>query len=131
MDQPPLFVEILAYAPTAFYHCMHCEVVWHEMGASQQVHQEQLETSLPRDLAQDYQKISDWVAQVFDRYGDQIVVKVIDAASLEGFAKSLRYGVRTYPTVIVDHKKRFMGSNLEAAGEEINRALIENPVSGP
>jgi hypothetical protein len=28
----PLLVEIIAYAPTAFYHCTHCEVAWREMG---------------------------------------------------------------------------------------------------
>jgi hypothetical protein len=130
MDQP-LMVEIIAYAPTAFYHCMHCEVVWHEMGTSQKVHQEQLDASLPGDLAQEYQAISDWVAQVFDRHGDQVVIKVVDAASLEGFAKSLRYSVHGYPTVIVDHKKCFTGGDLKRAGDEIDRALSEARVSSP
>ena len=30
----PLLVEIIAYAPTAYYHCTHCEVAWREMGAT-------------------------------------------------------------------------------------------------
>ena len=50
MEQP-LLVEIIAYAPTAFYHCTHCEVAWREMGASNRIHEEQVESSLPEDMA--------------------------------------------------------------------------------
>ena len=45
----PLQVEIIAYAPTAYYHCTHCEVAWREMGATNRIHQEQLSSSLPED----------------------------------------------------------------------------------
>ena len=48
----PLLVEIVAYAPTAFYHCTHCEVAWREMGVSNRIHEEQTLNSLPADLAQ-------------------------------------------------------------------------------
>ena len=38
----PLLVEIIAYAPTAYYHCTHCEVAWREMGATNRIHEEQM-----------------------------------------------------------------------------------------
>jgi Protein of unknown function (DUF1525) len=101
----PLKVEIIAYAPTAFYHCTHCEVAWREMGASNRIHKEQVESSLPPDLANDYQAVSDWVREVFRLYCDQLLVKVIDAASLEGFVKSLRYGIHHYPAIVLNDKK--------------------------
>lgn len=101
----PLKVEIIAYAPTAFYHCTHCEVAWREMGASNRIHAEQVESSLPPDLANDYQAVSDWVREVFRLYCDQLLVKVIDAASLEGFVKSLRYGIHHYPAIVLKDKK--------------------------
>ncbi len=42
-DTPrPLMIEIVAYAPTAFYHCTHCEVVWKETGFSRGVREEQV-----------------------------------------------------------------------------------------
>jgi len=120
----PLLVEIIAYAPTAFYNCMHCEVAWREMGKSNRVHQEQLESSLPQDLAQDYLALSDWVRNIFAVNGDQLMVKVIDAVSIEGVYKSLRYRTRRFPVVIVDHHTRFSGENsLQAAAMEINRLL--------
>lgn len=125
----PLLVEIVAYAPTAFYHCTHCEVAWREMGATNRIHEDQFSTSLPEDLAQDYQQVSDWVREVFRRYCDQVIIKVIDAASVEGFWKTLRYGIRRYPAVIVGQKKFYGGSALAAAGEELEQKLVMSGVA--
>src|SRR5512134_3448352 len=98
----PLLVEIIAYAPTAYYHCTHCEVAWRSMGVSNNLHSEQVASSLPADLAEDYQKISDWVRDIFTvqcspEAAANLVVKIIDAASIEGFLKTIQYHLRRYP----------------------------------
>lgn len=122
--QIPLLVEIIAYAPTAFYHCTHCEVAWREMGASNRIHDEQTESSLPADLIQEYQAVSNWVQTIFRIHCDRVAVKVIDAASLEGFYKALKYNAHRYPAIIIDQKARFVGTPLlEAAADEIARLL--------
>jgi hypothetical protein len=124
----PLLVEIIAYAPTAYYHCTHCEVAWREMGATNRIHEEQLESSLPEDLIREYQTVSDWVREIFRLHCDAILLKVIDAASVEGFYKSLKYHARRYPAVIVNGKARFMGTQmLPAASEEIARQVASEP----
>jgi hypothetical protein len=126
----PLLVEIIAYAPTAFYHCTHCEVAWRELGAANRIHDEQIGSSLPADLIQEYQAVSDWVRNMFRIHCDEIVIKVIDAASLEGFYKTLRYNARRYPAIIVDRGSRFVGSQrLDAAAAEIGRRLERAPLS--
>jgi len=129
MMDKALPVEIIAYAPTAFYHCTHCEVAWSEMGATNQIHDEQVRNSLPEDLIQEYQEISDWVRELFRQHCDRIIIKVIDAASIEGVFKSLRYGVRRYPAVIVDGRRRFVGGALLEAGDDIARLLSKDPLS--
>ena len=124
----PLLVEIIAYAPTAYYHCTHCEVAWREMGADNRIHEEQLQSSLPEDLIQEYRVVSDWVKEMFRVHCDAILLRVIDAASVEGFYKSLKYHARRYPAVIVNHKARFLGSEmLSAASEEIAHQLASEP----
>ena len=124
----PLLVEIIAYAPTAFYHCTHCEVAWREMGATNRIHEEQMENSLPPDLIREYETVSDWVREMFRVHCDAILLKVIDAASVEGFYKSLRYNARRYPAVIVNRNARFIGSQmLPAASEEIAHQLTSEP----
>jgi hypothetical protein len=65
---------------------------------------------------------------MFRAHCDAILLKVIDAASVEGFYKSLRYNARRYPAVIVNRKARFLGSQmLSAASEEIAHQLASLP----
>ena len=124
----PLLVEIIAYAPTAYYHCTHCEVAWREMGATNRIHEEQMQSSLPDDLIKEYETVSDWVREMFKVHCDNILLKVIDAASVEGFYKSLKYNARRYPAVIVNRKARFLGSQmLSAASAEIARQVAGLP----
>lgn len=122
MNGKPLLVEIVTYAPTAFYHCTHCELVWHETGFSKGVHEEQIASALPPDMLQEYQAVSDWVNQLFKVYCDRVVVKVIDAASIEGFWKTLRYGLKRYPAVVIGPAK-FAGVDFRAAEAEIAHRL--------
>lgn len=125
----PLVVEIIAYAPTAYYHCTHCEVAWREMGTTNRIHDEQISSSLPEDLIKEYGVVSEWVKEMFRIYCDRIVLKVIDAASIEGFYKSLKYNARHYPAVIVNGQSRFIGRQmLPAASEEIAHQLASQPV---
>ncbi len=121
---PMLQIEVLTYAPTAFYHCMHCEIAWKEIGMPAAIHQEQLDSSLPPDLAQDYQEVSDWIRAMCERYGDRLAIKIIDAASVEGFIKSLRYGVHRYPAVVLQGKRSFSVRALTEAAREIEIILV-------
>jgi hypothetical protein len=125
---PPLHVEIVAYAPTAFYHCTHCEVVWQETGFSRGLHEEQVGSALPPDLLADYQAVSDWVRHLLSAFGGRIEIKVIDAASFEGVWKTVRHGLRRYPAVLVgDRRFDVTGADYSAAEAEIAGRLA--PVS--
>ncbi len=118
-----LLVEVIAHAPTAYFHCTHCEVAFHEVGATRSIHQEQLNSSLPADLQQEFQKISIWAEDLSRHYPDRLAIQVIDAASLEGVVKSLKYGIHRYPAVIVNRQSRFNGQALERASAEITHIL--------
>lgn len=115
---PAAHIEILAYAPTEFYHCQHCEVVWGQIGLGQRIHAEERQSTLPPDLQAEYAAISDWVRRAFDRYGERLTVRVVDAASLEGFFKAIRYRARRFPAFIFDRRERVVGfdrGRLDAA----------------
>jgi hypothetical protein len=123
VQKNPILVEILAYAPTQFFHCQHCEVVWHQVGAGERIHQEQLETSIPQDLQKEYNDLSDWVRITVETYGGRVIFKVIDAASVEGFLKSVRYGLRRYPAFVVDGKEKHSGMDFDQAKRLIDDRL--------
>jgi hypothetical protein len=60
------------------------------------------------------------------RHCDQVVVKMIDAASLEGFWKTARHGLGRYPAVLVGGR-RFIGADFSAAESEIAQQLERAP----
>ncbi len=122
-ETKPIAVEVLAYAPFLFFHCMHCEFVWQQAGLGAHLRREQLECSMPEDLKRQYQEVSDWVHQMMAAHEGRIRFRVVDAASIEGWYKSLRYGVRKYPAVIVEGKEKVIGSDLARATELIEQRL--------
>ena len=118
-----VMVQVIAYAPTVYYHCQHCELTFKEMGFGDRVHQEQSRESLPEDLRAEFHALADWIASLHDRYGDRLRVKVIDATSLEGVWKSLRYGARRYPFVVVDGRHKHTGTDFAVLESYIDRSL--------
>lgn len=121
----PLMVQVIAYAPTQYFHCQHCEVVWKEAEVEgiQKFHEDAVQSSIPPELMKDYQALSDWIIDSVDRFGGRVVFKVIDAASFEGLLKSVRYGVHKYPAVIVDGHFKHTGTDFKEAEALIRREL--------
>jgi uncharacterized oligopeptide transporter (OPT) family protein len=78
-------VEVIAYALTAFYHCLHCELIWQQVGMGPVLHAEQMASGLPKDLQQAYRDLTAWIARLMATYCDRVTVKVIDAVPLEGW----------------------------------------------
>jgi hypothetical protein len=119
----PVRVEVITYTPTFFYHCQHCELTFQHMGVGQRIHQEQARESLPEDLRREFDSLSLWAHGLIERYGSGIRIAVIDAASLEGFWKSLRYGTWRYPLVVIDGTEKHVGTDLESVWPAIERRV--------
>jgi hypothetical protein len=119
----PVSVQIIAYAPTIFYHCQHCELTFGEMGIGQRVRQREAAEALPADLVREFQAISDWVHALIHRYGSALRIDVLDAASIRGFLTSLRHRINRYPTVIVDGRDRWTGLDFRPVDAEIDRRV--------
>lgn len=119
----PVRVQVLTYAPTFFFHCSQCEIVFHHVGIGQKIHAEQDAAAFPDDLRQEYAGVSDWVRNLVYRFGDRVQVQVVDAASLEGFAKALWYRVRRFPAIVVDGQAAFIGGDFTRADALVTHAL--------
>lgn len=125
----PVSVDVIAYAPTAFYHCQHCEVAFTEIGLGERLRRAEAADALPDDLARDYQAVSDWVHALLERHGRDVRVRVIDAASIQGFFASIRHRVMRYPAVIVDGRVRRVGTDLSALDAVVDARLAERPAA--
>jgi hypothetical protein len=110
----PVAVKVVAYAPTAFYHCQHCELTFQQMGIGERLRRAEAASALPDDLARDYQAVSDWIHRLLERHGPRVRVSVVDAASIEGFFASIRYRLGRYPAVIVDGREKHVDGDFAA-----------------
>jgi len=119
----PVTIEVITYAPTVFYHCQHCELTFQEMGIGEKLRREEAAAALPDDLARDFQALSDLVHRLLERFGTGLIVKVVDAASIEGFAKSVRHRVGRYPAVIIDGRPTTVHGDFDGLEQEIERRL--------
>ena len=75
----------------------------------------------PSDLLEDERRLAYWMWELCDRYGDRLLIRVIDPESGLGFYKCLRHWVRRYPAFIIGGRKRYVGwgrEELEAALQE-------------
>jgi hypothetical protein len=59
----------------------------------------------PPDWLEDFHRLSDWVLDLSARYGDRVLIRIWDPRSMQGVWKSIRYGIRRYPTFIVAGRK--------------------------
>jgi hypothetical protein len=116
-------LEIVAYTPSEFFHCMHCELLWSAAGYGQKIHAEQRDASLPSDLAEQYQRIGEWVQDLVERHGSRIDLKLVDAASPEGLFKAVRHRLWHFPAVLIDGKAYSASGDLSTLTAEIERAL--------
>jgi hypothetical protein len=119
-----LQIEILTYAPTECFHCLHCEVVFQSVGLGPQVRREQRAAAFPPDLQAEYTALADWVGRVVARHGDRVRVRIVDAASLEGVYKSLRYRNRKFPVFILDGDVWRGGADYAALDQAIDERLL-------
>jgi hypothetical protein len=96
------------------------------MGIRQKVQREMAETGLPDDLKQEFHDLSEWAHTLPDRFGSRIRLRLIDAASIEGFFKSLLRRFHRYPAFMVGGQ-RYVGSDFSRVDALIVEHLAGEP----
>jgi hypothetical protein len=102
-------------------------VTWQVAGLGQKVHREQLDAGLPDDLAAEFHSLSQWAHGLPQRYGSRVTVRLVDAASIEGFFKSLVRRLNRYPAFIVEGRK-YVGNDFLKVDALISESLAAQRV---
>jgi hypothetical protein len=127
----PVRVDVIAYAPTAFFHCRHCEVAFQQIGIGARMRRMEAAESLPPDLQVQYLDLSDWIHELRNRYGSRVAVRVIDAASLPGVWTSLRHRVHSYPAIRIGGRGRWVQPDYRALDPLIDRLVADDARTSP
>lgn len=109
----PVRLEVIAPTFQGLGICSACELVLAEANVGEHPPQRALD-EYPQDWQDDVHRLTNWVYDLADSYGDGILIKVIDPQSPKGLLKSLRYRVRRYPTWIVNSRIRVVGWDRQA-----------------
>jgi hypothetical protein len=116
----PVRLEVIAPTFQGLGICTACELVMAEAGVGQHPTERAMD-EYPKKWQDDVHRLTDWVYELAERYGEDILIKVIDPQSPEGLVKGLRYRVRRYPTWIVNGKARVVGWDRQALEAALRR----------
>lgn len=117
----PVQVDVIALLPEGWGICASCEMVMARANLDKAPHERALD-EFPPEWQEDFRRLSALILDLAARYGDKILIRIWDPRSLQGLWKSIRYGVRRYPTFVVDGHKI---SGWDAA--KVERVLMAAP----
>jgi len=117
-----LRLEVIAPVVQGLGICSACELVMAEGEVGQHPAERALD-EYPPEWQRDYRRLTEWVYDLAGRYGEHILIKVIDPQSPEGLLKSLRYRVREYPTFVIQGKVKVVGWERELLESALTAAL--------
>lgn len=103
-SEKPLQVEVVAYVLGSMDHCAHCQVFIDGVGVGGKVKRVDL-AAYPQEFVEEWQRLSDLILSLAERYAGQLEIKITDAQSPQGLWKALRHGIRKYPTFVVEGQK--------------------------
>jgi hypothetical protein len=92
------------------------------MGLRQKVQREFIDSGLPDDLKAEFHQLSEWAHTLPAKFDDRVRLRLVDVASIEGFAKSLLRRFGRYPAFTVDGA-RYLGSDFSRVDFLISEAL--------
>jgi hypothetical protein len=124
----PVLLEVVFPVPALYGLCPSCEFFSEEADLRTPKNRQDL-NEYPEELKADYLFLSDWIRELAQRYGPRLSIKVIDAQSLQGLYKSIRFAVRRYPAFIIDRREKYSGKNKDDLDALIRGHMaIPNPV---
>ena len=125
----PILVEVIAPLLDGWGMCSSCEMLIARSGVAQAPYERGME-EYPADWQADFYQLSDMVIHLAAHYGESILIRIYDPRSLQGLIKSIRYGVRRYPTFIVARRQKVSGLHAGQVMQALQAAGAEQQLAG-
>lgn len=77
----------------------------------------------PPEWKEEFQRLTTTIYSLADHYQEQVQIRIWDPRSLQGMLKSIRYGVRRYPTFIVNRHSKLTGWDTNLLEQHIQAAV--------
>ena len=101
-------IEVISLLPEGWGICQSCEMLMARANLGQSPYERGLD-EYPIELQEEFRQLSEFILDLSVRYGDTVMIRIFDPRSLQGLWKSIRYGVRRYPTFVIEKHKKITG----------------------
>jgi hypothetical protein len=115
---PPLRLDVIALVPQGWGLCQSCEMLMAGAGLSSAPSDRGLEEISP-EISSDFRHLSELLLDLSARYGDRLLIRIYNPFSMLGLVRSLRFGVRRYPTFVVAGKTKVTGWQIDVLEEAL------------
>ena len=115
----PVQIDVFFPVPEGWGICTTCEAMMAQAGMVQSPHERGLD-EYPPDWQADFKRLSSIIFNLADSYQNKVQIRIWDPRSLQGMWKSIRHGVRHYPTFVLDAHKKISGWDQEQLEKYIN-----------
>jgi len=102
--------------------CTTCEMMMAQANLGEAPQERGLD-EYPPEWKEEFQRLSTTIFNLADRYQGQVQIRIWDPRSLQGMFKSIRYGIRRYPTFIVNGHNKLTGWDTAKLEQKIQAAM--------
>jgi hypothetical protein len=104
----PIHIDVFFPVPEGWGMCTSCEVMMSQASLGQAPQERGLE-EYPPEWQEEFKHLSSIVISLSEQYPNEVQIRIWDPRSLQGMWKSIRHGIRQYPTYIVNGRIKFSG----------------------
>jgi hypothetical protein len=119
----PVQIDVFYPVPEGWGICTACEVMMSQANLGQAPPERGLD-EYPPEWQEELKRLSTTIYDLADRYQDEIRIRIWDPRSLQGLWRSIRHGVRRYPTFLIDGRSKVTGWDTAQLVQQI-RAAVE------
>lgn len=123
----PVHIEVIMPLPEGWGICLSCEMLMARAQMDKAPYERGLD-EYPPEWKEDFQRFSTLIENLSFRYGDDVLIRIFDPRSVQGLWKSLRYGVRSYPTFIFEKSEKICGWDEGALAQAIQAWRVQREV---
>ena len=102
--------------------CTTCEMMLAQANLVQAPQERGLD-EYPPEWQEEFRRLSSLIFTLADHYQNKVRIRIWVPRSLQGMLKSIRYGVRRYPTFIVNGRNKLTGWDTNSLEQHIQTAV--------
>ena len=121
----PVEIDVFYPVPEGWGMCTTCETMMAQANLGQAPHERGLD-EYPPEWQEEFQRLSSIIFLLADRYQNQVRIQIWDPRSFQGMLRSIRHGVRRYPTFIVNKQNKYTGWDIGKLEQQIQSVLEIN-----